>query len=147
MREIGLILAATGEVGGKETGQKMSHLIDEAGNFKRSCQSLLASHPAIFYSDRAHAENDTRKKKLASKTKYTCPTCGLNAWAKPDVRFVCGDCHAPMQSEADIWADYDPEKAREGLRKSAGALQGVDSAALKRDIRDQRGQDSHGRPA
>jgi hypothetical protein len=33
----------------------------------------------------------------------------------------------------DIWADYDPEKAREGLRKSAGALQGVDTEALKKD--------------
>jgi hypothetical protein len=47
----------------------------------------------------------------------------------------------------DIWANYYPEKVREGLRKSAGALKGVDIAALKRDIRDQRGQDSNGRPA
>jgi len=47
----------------------------------------------------------------------------------------------------DIWANYDPEKVREGLRKSAGALKGVDIEALKRDIRDQRGQDSHDRPA
>ena len=47
----------------------------------------------------------------------------------------------------DIWADYDPEKVREGLRKSAGALKGVDIEELKRDIRDQRGQDSKGRPA
>jgi len=51
----------------------------------------------------------------------------------------------PMQP--DIWADYDPEKAREGLRKSAGALKGVDITALKQDIRAQRGQESHGRPA
>jgi hypothetical protein len=47
----------------------------------------------------------------------------------------------------DIWANYDPEKVREGLRKSAGALKGVDVAELKRDIREQRGQDSKGRPA
>jgi hypothetical protein len=47
----------------------------------------------------------------------------------------------------DIWANYDPEKVREGLRKSAGALKGVDIEALKRDIQDQRGQDSTGRPA
>jgi hypothetical protein len=55
----------------------------------------------------------------------------------------------PMQLnfQQDIWADYDPEKAREGLRKSAGALQGVDIAALKRDIRDQRKQESHSHPA
>jgi hypothetical protein len=47
----------------------------------------------------------------------------------------------------DIWANYDPEKVREGLRKSAGALKGVDIEELKRDIREQRGQDSTGRPA
>jgi hypothetical protein len=51
-----------------------------------------------------------------------------------------------MNKHHDIWATYDPQKARESLRKSAGALQGVDIAALQRDIRDQRGQDSHGRP-
>jgi hypothetical protein len=47
----------------------------------------------------------------------------------------------------DIWADYDPEKAREGLRKSAGALAGVDRDTPQRDIQNQRKQDSHGRPA
>jgi hypothetical protein len=52
-----------------------------------------------------------------------------------------------MKTKQDIWTTYDLEKVREGLRKSGGALQGVDIAALKRDIRDQRGQDSNGRPA
>jgi predicted SprT family Zn-dependent metalloprotease len=99
MREIGLIPTATGEIGGKETGQKMSHLIDETGSFKRACQSLLASHPAILYSDRALEEDKVRKKKLASKTKYSCPSCGLNAWAKPGAPLVCGECQLPMQSE------------------------------------------------
>ena len=50
--------------------------------------------------------------------------------------------------EADaLWADYDRERVRRALRESAGALAGVDVAALKRDLREQRGQDSHGRPA
>jgi hypothetical protein len=47
----------------------------------------------------------------------------------------------------DIWKYYDPDKAREGLRKSAGALKGVAAEALKQDIADQRGQESHGSPA
>ncbi len=47
----------------------------------------------------------------------------------------------------DIWADYDPEKVRKGLQRSAGALQGVDHEALKKDIARQRQQESHGRPA
>ena len=29
----------------------------------------------------------------ASKTKYTCPNCGLNAWAKPDAALICGGCY------------------------------------------------------
>jgi hypothetical protein len=47
----------------------------------------------------------------------------------------------------DIWADYDPEKVRQGLKRSAGALAGVDHEALKKDIRSQRQQDSRSRPA
>jgi hypothetical protein len=99
MREVGLIPTATGEAGGKETGQKMHHLIEEGGRFARTCAILLASHPATLYSDRGLEENETRKKKLASKTKYTCPSCGLNAWAKPAAPLMCGDCQEPMQSE------------------------------------------------
>ena len=51
------------------------------------------------------------------------------------------------EKRRDIWADYDPKKAIEGIRKSRGALKGVAIAALQRDIRDQRRQDSKGRPA
>jgi hypothetical protein len=98
MREIGLIPTATGEIGGKETGQKMHHLITNGGNFNRACSAFLASHPAILYSDRDHDGENIRKKKLASKTKYTCPTCGLNAWAKLAAPLVCGNCQEPMQS-------------------------------------------------
>ena len=98
MRQIGLIPTATGEEGGKETGQKVAHLIDENGRYARAVTTLLAEHSAILYSDRR--DNDpSRKKKAASKTKYTCPGCGLNAWAKPDAPLVCGSCQEPMQAE------------------------------------------------
>jgi hypothetical protein len=49
--------------------------------------------------------------------------------------------------QQDIWADYDPEKVRQGLQRSAGALKGVDHEALKKDIKSQRQQESHNRPA
>ncbi len=108
MHEIGLIPTATGEAGGKETGQRMSHLIEENGHFARAVARLLAEHPAILYSDRS--ENDTaRKKKAASKTKYTCPGCGLNAWAKPEAPLICGACQEPMQAE-DIDEDEDDDE-------------------------------------
>jgi hypothetical protein len=50
------------------------------------------------------------------------------------------------ETPQDIWKHYDPDKAKAGLRKSAGALQGVDRDALQMDIQHQRKQDSHGRP-
>ena len=99
MREIGLIPTATGKQGGKETGQKMHHVIEGNGRFACAVAKLLAEHPAILYHDRGSESNTTRKKKAASKTKYTCLSCGLNAWAKPEAPLLCGDCHEPMQAE------------------------------------------------
>src|SRR5437762_1255874 len=46
---------------------------------------------------------------------------------------------APARSE-DIWAHYDPERAREALRASKGALTEVDRDELLADIHAQRGQ-------
>ena len=46
----------------------------------------------------------------------------------------------------DIWADYDPEKVRQALLQSAGALAGVDRKSLLSDIHAAREQNSPGRP-
>jgi hypothetical protein len=99
MREIGLIPSDTGQPGGKDTGEKVSHYIDQAGRFAKVCAAYLATGAAILYHDRA-GEGDARKKKAASKTKYTCPVCDLNAWAKPDAHLVCGDCGEAMEAES-----------------------------------------------
>ena len=45
-----------------------------------------------------------------------------------------------MDEPLDPWVDYDPEQARAAILKAAGALNGVDCEALKRDIREQREQ-------
>lgn len=97
MRAIGLIPTATGEPGGQETGEKMTHIIEAGGRFEKACSAFLARHPAMLYHDRAGEE--TGKKKVASKNKYTCPGCGLNAWAKPDVHLVCGECGEALEAE------------------------------------------------
>jgi excisionase family DNA binding protein len=49
--------------------------------------------------------------------------------------------------EPDIWANYDPERARASLRSLRGLLKGVDREKLLKDIHEARGQDSKGRPA
>ncbi len=46
-----------------------------------------------------------------------------------------------------LWADYDAERVRTALRSSAGAFKDIDVEQLKRDLREERAQDSHGRPA
>lgn len=45
-----------------------------------------------------------------------------------------------------IWAGYDPRRVREALRRSAGALAGVDRDALLADIHAAREQASDNRP-
>jgi len=52
-----------------------------------------------------------------------------------------------LTKETDIWAGYDPERARQALRKSAGALRDVDRTELLLEIHAAREQDSQGRPA
>ena len=46
----------------------------------------------------------------------------------------------------DPWKDYDPEKVREALRASRGALAGVDTDQLMKDIMAAREQDPLTRP-
>jgi predicted SprT family Zn-dependent metalloprotease len=108
MREIGLIPSDTGQPGGKDTGQKVTHYVEEGGRFERACSAYLATATAFLYHDRAGDGEAaaTRTKKAASKTKYTCPTCGQNAWAKPEANLMCGDCREAMEAEEPRTAGY-----------------------------------------
>ena len=101
MRSVGLIPSDTTQPGGKETGQKVSHYIEQGGRFERACTAYLATGAAFLYHDRAGDEDaaKARRKKAASKTKLTCPECSQNAWAKPEAHLICGDCQEPMQPE------------------------------------------------
>jgi ribosomal protein S27AE len=46
------------------------------------------------------ADKAKRKKKAASKTKYSCSDCDANAWAKPETRLICGECEVVMEADA-----------------------------------------------
>lgn len=43
-----------------------------------------------------------RRKKAASKTKYTCRGSGRNAWAKPGSALICGECYDDGKGEIRI---------------------------------------------
>ncbi len=50
------------------------------------------------------------------------------------------------ESKEDIFANFDPEKARAAFESLQGVLAGVDIEQLKADLKAERGQDSIGRP-
>jgi predicted RNA-binding Zn-ribbon protein involved in translation (DUF1610 family) len=94
MKQIGLQPSDTGEPGGKEAGQSVTHYI-VAG---------AAPSPKPMPSSRGAALSCTgnrppAKAKQASKTKFTCPDCGQNAWGKPDTALICGLCYDDGEGE------------------------------------------------
>lgn len=55
--------------------------------------------------------------------------------------------HVPKLADPDdIWAGYDPERVRQGLAESAGALRDLERGAFLADLKEQGQQDSSGRP-
>ena len=98
MERVGLIPSDTGEEGGKKTGQQMTHYVQPAGPFDQACTELLDGGFKISWQARTLSgeAKKTKTRKAASKTKYTCPVCELNAWAKPGASLVCGDCNVPL---------------------------------------------------
>jgi hypothetical protein len=76
----------------------MGHYVIERGPFARAFARLEATGFKLRWQSRT--EDPTRKAKKASKTKFTCPDCGQNAWAKPDTLLICGTCYD--DGEGDI---------------------------------------------
>lgn len=93
MKLIGLYPSSTGAPGGKETGQRVSHYILDGMPFDVACAELLAGGFSIDWQS-GGVGGDPKKRE--SKTKYSCPDCGQNAWAKPDSNLICGECDMHM---------------------------------------------------
>jgi predicted SprT family Zn-dependent metalloprotease len=98
MKAVGLFPSSTGAHGGKETGQKVRHYVIERGLFATACRELLERGFSLDYVERLGDVKET-KKRDTSKTKFTCPQCEANAWAKLDAHLVCGECDERMLSE------------------------------------------------
>lgn len=100
MESIGLNPSATGLTGGKRTGDRMTHYITVGGAFEAAVAKLLDEGFEISWLDRAvgsaRGGQDTQKKVF--RLKYRCAACGVNAWAKPNVSLICGDCRQPLAS-------------------------------------------------
>jgi SprT-like family len=101
MKAIGLQPSSTGMVGGKETGQRMADYIIPGGAFTKAYAKLAADGWKLNLQS---AARPGPKGGTNSKTKFTCPTCGQNAWGKPDLEILCTHCF--MEQHADIQLDY-----------------------------------------
>jgi predicted SprT family Zn-dependent metalloprotease len=97
MIEVGLMPSDTGEPDSKQTGQHMTHYIVDAGVFDRAADELLATNFRLNWRSAAWGERTRPKGK--NKVKYTCPSCGQNAWAKPEASLVCGECEEEMEAQ------------------------------------------------
>lgn len=102
MRRIGLTPRSL--TNDKGTGTKVTHEIDPGGLFDCACDEFLTERAPLalpYVEDPIFAENRKAKLKVkkASKTKYTCEDCGLNAWGKPGIYLICGDCGCRMDAE------------------------------------------------
>jgi predicted SprT family Zn-dependent metalloprotease len=97
MKSIGLQPAANGMVGDKETGQAMSHYIIPDGAFTKVFAALAATGWKLNLQS---AHRPGKHKGPNSKTKFTCTSCGQNAWGKPDLDIMCRPCGLPMLDAA-----------------------------------------------
>jgi len=97
MHSIGLMPSATGKPGGKANGDRMSHYILENGPFLPACRTFLEKYRLIWESAGSNAAGSgagtqVTISKTQTRSKFTCPNCGLNAWAKPDALMDCHSC-------------------------------------------------------
>jgi len=88
MREVGLQPTSTGEPGGMETGQAVTHFIIHEGRYAKAYARLAETGVALHWQS-LPAVGSAKK---TSKNKFSCPECGQNAWAKPGARLICGVC-------------------------------------------------------
>lgn len=99
MKALGLQPTSTGIEGGKETGDRMSHLVVSGGRFEKAANKNLSNGFGLSWTERilelSHIDKsptleDEEKSKSGKRVKYSCPECGLNAWASHSAEI---DCH------------------------------------------------------
>ncbi|MGK0365920.1 MAG: putative SprT family Zn-dependent metalloprotease [Saprospiraceae bacterium] len=114
MIEIGLMPSHTGLVGGKKTGQRMTHYIIEGGAYELAFNKMPQAYTLPFTSldadlmklhlagAKPSAGGEDGKKPASpppvrgrTKTKYSCE-CGFNVWGKPSLNIICGNCGNPF---------------------------------------------------
>ena len=111
MKAVGLQPSSTGAVGGKETGSHMMDYIIPGGPFEQAFKTLASTGWRLNL-ESAHRAGGTKAPK--NKTKYTCPSCGLNMWGnRPNLDISCNPCGCVMPAERPAPAVASYEQAAE----------------------------------
>jgi predicted SprT family Zn-dependent metalloprotease len=123
----GLMPSCTGEPGGKKTGQRVSHYIIKGGLFQLACGRLLDSGFKLNWESstirKPGKTKDRNEQKIRaeiknrSKTKFTCPRCRQNAWAKSSATLICGVCYG---ATGEIIPMKDKRAEDDGVTPGAG---------------------------
>lgn len=101
---LGLRPSHTGQPGGRMTGQQMTHYVVPEGRFEIAAKALIASPLAITWFDADGArlipkgldEFLSPPPAAGRRTKFVCPGCKAQAWGKPSLNLVCGNCELQM---------------------------------------------------
>jgi hypothetical protein len=101
MKAVGLQPSSTGAVGGKETGQRVTHYIIPGGPYAQAFAALAATGWKLNLQSAPHVG---APKAPPSKVKFSCPSCGQNAWGKPDLAITCTPCGLAMRSAVSAGA-------------------------------------------
>lgn len=91
MERVGLMPSDTGEVGGKRTGQRMSHYIIAGGVFEQAYEGLRAGGFVLNWQSKPGG-GEAGEESGGKRRKYECPRCGQKAWAKAAAQLRCGAC-------------------------------------------------------
>ncbi len=101
---IGLHPSHTGHLGGRMTGQQMTHSIVPEGRFAHSARRVLAQSPGISWFDidaidhlPRGPEDIAEPTRSGRRAKFQCPECADQAWGKASLNLICGDCDRTMR--------------------------------------------------
>jgi len=108
MKEVGLHPSSTGQPGGDETGNRVSHYPIPGGRFEQVVEEMLKHGFAITWgaaADELHQQmngggdsdgnspgndgDETPPDQSKGKVKFSCPKCNQNAWGAASLRLKC----------------------------------------------------------
>ena len=92
---VGLIPSHTGEVGGNQTGYKMSHYVLDVGLYAKVFNELEKLGGKMSWVESIGEQ----KKNYVRKNKYVCVECNMKIWGKANLNIMCGDCDIKLQAK------------------------------------------------